>query len=199
MGYAEDEREARWTRAATEILAGVGIEGSGGDGWSTPPKYQPPYEDTPARFARALEEMLHGHWEPAPVLRTFEYTGPEQLVTSYDNQAYCLCPHHLLTVELTCSVGYLVGPGNRKIIGLSKVPRLVKWAASRLATQEEIASLIAERLSEVLGTRSVFVHLRGAHSCMRARGIKTRGKVDTLLALDPTCRYWQAFREGLPG
>lgn len=156
--------------------------------------YDPPYEDTPRRFANALNELLRGHLTEPPHLRTFDYDGPPQLVTSYNNQAYCLCPHHLLAVELSCSIGYVVGSA---IVGLSKIPRLIAWASSRLITQEELALDLLKRLSSATSSTAIFVHIKGSHSCMRARGIKTRGTVTTYVSSTQQSPWESQFLTGL--
>jgi GTP cyclohydrolase I len=177
--------------AAKLILGSIGVV-----------DYEPPFEDTPARFARAFLELCRGHWEDPPELRAFEYVGPAQLITSYDNQAYCLCPHHLLSVELICSVGYVVSAGTTilpsRILGLSKLPRLIAWAASRLTTQEDLAVLIQGKLTSTLGSDTeIHIHIKGTHSCMRARGIKTNGTVDTFLTTHPASMWLRQFRPSM--
>jgi len=183
--------------------------------------YHPPYQETPERFARALAEMLRGHREPPPALTTFPYEGPPQLVASYGNQAYCLCPHHLLAVELICSIGYVVAgePGGSetrrdssgltsqctseyespvpRILGLSKIPRLIRWAASRLITQEDLVADLHRMVTESTSSTDVFIHIKGSHSCMRARGARSNGLVETFLGA-PSSPWKDQFLHGLP-
>lgn len=186
-----DPAHAKYAAELILRFCGIGPEDNG--------DYAPPFADTPERFARAIAELTSGHREACPELRTFEYTGSPQLITCLNTQAYTLCPHHLLAVELSCSVGYVVsGSGSKetspgRILGLSKLPRLITWASRRLTTQEELADLITQKLHTSTGSENIFVHIEGTHSCMRARGIKTNGVVTTYLARSQDPRWEQAF------
>lgn len=200
----DKEAYADFESAAELVLAGAGIFPH-----EETNKFEPPFEDTPQRFAKALLELTVGEREPCPELRTFDYTGAPQLITSIKNQAYTLCPHHLLSVELICSVGYVAhgtylptgdlrtdiknmgSAPSGKILGLSKIPRLIHWAAARLTTQEDLAQLLSSQIMESTKSQAIFIHIEGTHSCMRARGIKTNGTVVTSLATGRQAGQWQ--------
>ena len=89
-----------------------------------------------------------------------------------DIEVFSYCEHHLaLMYNMRCHVGYIP---NGKVIGLSKIARICDMVAKRLQLQERICSDIAEIMQKVCGTEDVIVIIEGEHSCMTARGIKSR-------------------------
>lgn len=132
---------------------------------------------TPARLARALAEMTSGYTEdPAAHLqRTFDVRHDE-LVLVRDIPFASLCEHHVLPFAGTVSVAYI--PQGR-IVGLSKIPRMVAGFARRLQVQERLTTQVAEAMERALGPKGVAVHVRGNHSCMQLRGARTHGEMVT--------------------
>lgn len=128
--------------------------------------------DTPERVVRALREMTGGYAEdPAEILsRTFEESSDELIVLRGIDFA-STCEHHLLPFYGTASVGYLPG----KVVGISKLARLVHCFARRLQIQERLTRQIADALSEHLAARGAAVVVRAHHLCMGCRGVKLPG------------------------
>ena len=125
--------------------------------------------DTPARVARAWREMTRGYDDdPAEILsRTFEESSDEMIVLR-GISFYSTCEHHLLPFYGTATVGYLPG----KVVGISKLARLVECFARRLQIQERMTRQIAEAIETHLGARGVGVILRAHHLCMGCRGVR---------------------------
>ncbi|MFH8249443.1 GTP cyclohydrolase I [Microbacterium sp. B2969] len=126
--------------------------------------------DTPRRVVESLVELL----EPRPfTMTTFPNDeGYHELVLVRGIPFTSLCRHHLLPFRGVAHVGYL--PGER-IVGLSKLARVVDWFARDLQVQERLTMQIAEHLEAALSPRGVGVVLSAEHLCMSARGIRAQG------------------------
>lgn len=128
-------------------------------------------QDTPARFVKAFHELTAGYLlDPATILsRVFpeEYAGP---VTVTGIPFWSLCEHHLLPFHGTADVTYIP---QGKVVGLSKLSRLVQCFAQRLQMQERMTRQIADALEGHLDAKGVRVTLRAEHTCMTARGART--------------------------
>lgn len=135
--------------------------------------------ETPQRLINAWECWTSGYaQEPAEVLKVFE-DGAEQyreLIVVRDIPVYSHCEHHLAPFFGTATIGYIP---NGKIVGLSKLTRLVDCFARRLQVQERLTSQIANALMTNMSPLSVGVVIRCRHLCMESRGIRTPG-VETL-------------------
>ena len=132
---------------------------------------------TPDRVARMVEEILEGeHYSNSDIAEMFKTcfkTDSTDLVVETKIPIFSYCEHHLaLMYNMYASVGYIP---NGKVIGLSKMARIVDMVSKRLQLQERIGNDSAEILQKVLGTEDVMVVIEGEHSCMTARGIKSRG------------------------
>lgn len=126
--------------------------------------------DTPRRVARALAEMLHAQPFDA---RTFPNDECyDELVVSRDIPFQSLCEHHLLPFVGVAHLAYL--PGSR-ILGLSKLARVVELFARRLQVQERLTQQIANWLVDELAPRGVGVVLEAEHLCMSVRGVRVPG------------------------
>jgi GTP cyclohydrolase I len=125
--------------------------------------------DTPARVVKAWREMTAGYAEdPAEILsRTFEESSDE-LVILRGISFYSTCEHHLLPFYGQAVVGYLPG----KVVGISKLARLVECFAKRLQVQERMTRQIADAVETHLNARGVGVVLRAHHLCMGCRGVR---------------------------
>jgi GTP cyclohydrolase I len=125
--------------------------------------------DTPRRVLKAWREMTSGYQEdPAEILsRTFQERSDEMVVLR-GISFHSICEHHLLPFHGTASVGYLPG----KVVGISKLARLVHCFAKRLQIQERLTRQIAGAIEEHLEARGVGVMIRATHLCMASRGIK---------------------------
>lgn len=128
--------------------------------------------DTPKRVARYLQEFLVDY-QPGNMETAFTSVELDQIVVVKDMGAWSLCSHHLLPMQLKVSVGYLA---NSKILGLSKIPRIVQKHCHKLQLQERLTRDIADEVEEVLkDTLGVAVFIKGEHLCMKLRGIKSEG------------------------
>ncbi len=134
--------------------------------------------ETPDRVARMYAEIFEGmrytNDEIAEMFnKCFEKEDSRDLVLVKDIEIFSYCEHHMaLMYNMKCHVGYIP---NGKVIGLSKIARICDMVAKRLQLQERICSDIAEIMQKVCGTDDVIVIVDGEHSCMTARGIKSRG------------------------
>ncbi|MFN3803949.1 MAG: GTP cyclohydrolase I [Pyrobaculum sp.] len=132
---------------------------------------RPGLADTPRRFVRAMEELTRGLREPPPEVIFFplEYEAEVGPVVVENIGAVSICEHHLLPILLKVSVAYIPGGG---VPGLSKVIKLVKWAAARPIMQERFTEWLADLLIEKLKARAVYVKICGVHMCSYIRGAR---------------------------
>ncbi len=131
--------------------------------------------DTPARFVRAWDEYFSGYNEdPVDVLeRTFQETGGyDEMVVLRDIQFFSHCEHHVVPIIGKVHVAYL--PSSR-VIGISKLARVVEIFARRLQIQEKLTAEIAKTIDEVLEPKGVGVVVQAQHQCMTTRGVKKSG------------------------
>ena len=145
--------------------------------WLDPDPDREGLEDTPRRVVDALVEMTAGYREdPKAILeRTFDVPYDEMVVVT-DIEFTSLCEHHLLPFVGTASIGYL--PGAR-VVGLSKLARLVLCFARRLQVQERMTQQIAGAIQKYLGPEGVGVIVRAEHACMACRGVERRAPMIT--------------------
>jgi GTP cyclohydrolase I len=139
--------------------------------------------DTPARVARSYRELFAGYeTDPREYLeRTFEEVGGyDELVVLKDIRFVSFCEHHMLPVVGVAHVGYL--PTDR-VVGISKLARVVRGYARRLQIQEKMTSEIATAIDEVLRPQGVGVVIEAEHSCMTLRGVDVPGASLTTSAL----------------
>jgi len=129
---------------------------------------------TPDRVARALRELTSGYGvRPEDVIAgaVFDQDYDEMVVVK-DIKFYSLCEHHMLPFFGQCHIGYLP---KGKLVGLSKIPRLVEVFSHRLQIQEQLTREIAEALDGALSPRGVGVVVEARHLCMEMRGVETPG------------------------
>ncbi|GIW72261.1 MAG: GTP cyclohydrolase 1 [Planctomycetota bacterium] len=126
---------------------------------------------TPARVARSLAFLTGGYGEDPDALvgDAIYHEDCDEMIVVRDIEVYSLCEHHLLPMFGRCHVAYL--PHGR-VIGLSKVPRLVEVYARRLQLQERMTVQIARALERVLQPKGVGVIIEAAHLCMMMRGVE---------------------------
>jgi GTP cyclohydrolase I len=128
-------------------------------------------DGTPARVVRAYEEWFAGYGEdPAELLRrTFEEAGGyDEIVLLRDIRFESHCEHHMAPIIGRAHIGYL--PRNR-VVGISKLARLVEVYAKRLQIQERMTAEIANTIDRVLNPHGVAVVIEGTHTCMTTRGV----------------------------
>lgn len=131
--------------------------------------------ETPSRVAKAYREMFAGYeMDPAEILgRTFEeVAGYDDMVIVRDISFHSHCEHHMVPIIGKAHVGYL--PAG-KVVGLSKIARVVDVFAQRLQTQEAITAQVAGAIDEALQPRGVAVLVEAEHMCMAMRGIRKQG------------------------
>ncbi len=131
--------------------------------------------DTPQRVARAFEDWFSGYTvDPeAFLLRTFEEVeGYDDMIVLRDIRFESHCEHHLAPIIGRAHVGYL--PTN-KVVGISKLARVVEAYARRLQVQEKLNAQIAHCIQNVLEPKGVAVVIEGAHQCMTTRGVHKHG------------------------
>jgi GTP cyclohydrolase I len=137
---------------------------------------RPGLRGTPERVSRSLDDLTAGSRQTpeeamGDAIFSEDYAG---LVLVKDIEFYSLCEHHMLPFFGRAHVGYLA---DGRVIGLSKLPRLVEVFARRLQVQERITKQVAESLQRLLEPQGVAVLLTAAHFCMMMRGIEKQGAV----------------------
>lgn len=127
--------------------------------------------DTPDRFCRALLEMTEGYTQNPEDFLTVTFEGHvDEMVVLKDIEFTSVCEHHLLSFTGKAHVAYL--PSQGRIVGLSKLARLVDLYSRRLQVQERLTQQIAEALQKYLSPHGVAVVVEGVHSCMCVRGVR---------------------------
>ncbi len=136
---------------------------------------------TPRRVAKAYEKFFSGYEkDPKEILTVFENEGYDEMVTVHGIEFFSLCEHHFLPFFGKAHVGYLP---DKKIVGLSKIPRIVDIFSRRLQTQERLTSQVAQTLMDLLKPKGVGVILEARHLCMMARGVAKQGSSVTTSAM----------------
>jgi GTP cyclohydrolase I len=193
-----DQPKPKVTQADAEAAVRTLIEWAGDD---------PAREgllETPKRVAKAYRELFQGYEaDPREYLeRTFEEVGGyDELVILKDIRVVSFCEHHMLPFLGKAHVGYL--PRNR-VVGISKLARVVNGFARRLQIQEKLTAEIAEAIQDILQPKGVGVVLVSEHSCMTMRGVNTPGSRLTTSSLlgevrdDPRTRqeFFDLVRNG---
>ncbi|MBL7481830.1 GTP cyclohydrolase I FolE [Legionella bononiensis] len=134
--------------------------------------------DTPARAANAMRYLTKGYTESLDDIingALFDSDMNEMVIVK-DIELYSLCEHHLLPFIGKCHVGYLP---NGKVIGLSKIARIVDFYARRLQIQERMTGEIARCVENITGARGVAVVVEAKHLCMMMRGVEKQNSVMT--------------------
>lgn len=143
--------------------------------------------NTPLRVARAyLRELLHGYFEDPREILAPEFPAKyDELVIVRDVSFTSLCQHHLMPFSGTASIGYIP---TGKVVGLSKLARLVHCYAKRLQLQEVMTQQIADAIQDTLQPLGAGVIVEATHTCMCARGVKAFGSVTITSALTGVMR-----------
>jgi GTP cyclohydrolase I len=164
---APDETEVdlpRIERAVREILAAVG-EDPNREG----------LRETPGRVARMYSELFCGlHDEPRVHLRKFFTEKYDEMVLVRDISFNSMCEHHLLPFTGVAHIGYIP---NGKVVGLSKLARVVESVSHRPQVQERMTEEIANLLIDELDVKGVAVVIEATHSCMTIRGVRKPGSI----------------------
>ena len=131
--------------------------------------------DTPGRVVRAYEEFFAGYLrDPREILkRTFtEVEGYDEMIVMNDIRFESHCEHHMVPIIGKVHIGYLP---DKRVIGISKLARLVEVYARRLQVQEKMTVQIADTLQDILQPKGVAVVIEAAHQCMTTRGVHEPG------------------------
>lgn len=165
-----DQRMKLIERAAADILAALEIP--------IDDKQNAGMKDTPRRFAKALLEMTGGYEQnPDDLLTVFKKDDVDELVMVNGIQYFSLCEHHCLPFSGQMVVGYI--PQDGRVVGLSKIPRLVECYARRFQMQERLTHQVVDTLMKNLKPLGVAAIGRARHLCMCARGVRSSGEMVT--------------------
>lgn len=133
---------------------------------------------TPARAAKAMIDITRGyHQDPLAIARkaVFEYEGSKIIIVK-DIEFYSICEHHILPFFGKVAVGYLP---KGKMIGISKLARIVETFARRLQVQERLTAQVCNLLAEAMPTEGVIVACSAEHLCMKMRGVEKQDSCTT--------------------
>ncbi len=127
-------------------------------------------KETPRRIVQSWKKLFCGYSQnPQSVLKTFTEGSCDEMVILKDIEFYSMCEHHFMPFFGTISIGYLP---NKKVIGISKLARLVEIYARRLQIQEKLVAQIADSLMENLHPLGVMVVCKARHMCICSRGVE---------------------------
>jgi GTP cyclohydrolase I len=137
---------------------------------------------TPERFEKALRYLTSGYrQDPEKLLNGAMFSvGYDEMVVVKDIEIYSLCEHHLLPFFGKCHVAYIP---NKKVVGLSKIARLVNMYARRLQIQERLTSQIAKTIEDKLSPQGVGVIIEARHLCMVMRGVEKQNSAAVTSAM----------------
>jgi len=137
-------------------------------------------KDTPYRVAKSYEKLFGGYQKEAKKLITeFDRENYDEMIICKNIDFYSTCEHHLLPFFGKISIGYIP---RKKIVGISKLPRIVEIFARRLQNQERFTSQIADTLSKLLNPKGVGIVIEAQHLCMLARGVEKQNSSMTTSA-----------------
>ena len=134
--------------------------------------------DSPVRIAKAMQFFTHGYdLEPENIIKSAIFTEDyKQMVLVKDIEIYSLCEHHLVPIVGKAHVAYIP---NGKIVGLSKIPRVVDAYARRLQVQERLTKQIKDCIQNTLNPLGVAVVIEAQHLCMSMRGVQKQNSLTT--------------------
>ena len=138
-------------------------------------------EKTPERVAKAMQFLTHGYGlNPLEIMKSALFTEDhKQMIVVKDIEVYSMCEHHMLPFFGKAHVAYIP---NGKIVGLSKIPRIVDAFARRMQVQERLTDQIKDCIQEALNPLGVAVVIEAQHMCMQMRGIQKQNSVTTTSA-----------------
>ncbi len=143
--------------------------------------------ETPERVARMYAEVFSGlHRDIGNDIKTFTEEGNDEMILIGDIPFYSMCEHHLLPFHGKCHVVYI--PRDGKILGLSKVARIVDTLSRKPQIQERLTSEIADTVEKAVDAKAVCVVIEAEHLCMTMRGIRKPGSMTVTSAMRGGCR-----------
>ncbi|MGX2945346.1 GTP cyclohydrolase I FolE [Enterococcus alishanensis] len=144
--------------------------------------------ETPKRVAKMYQEIFSGLMTPAfDDYKLFDSKNEDDMVLVKNIQFYSMCEHHLLPFYGKVHLAYV--PAGGKVIGLSKIPRLVDYCSKRPSVQEDLTVMIAEKLAANIPNQGIAIAIEAEHMCMTIRGAKTPH------SLTKTYHYTGIFKE----
>lgn len=169
------ERIEQYDDEVTDILADnyrIIIENLGED------IYREGLEKTPERVAKSMQFLTHGYGlNPLEIMKSALFSEDhKQMIVVKDIEVYSMCEHHMLPFFGKAHVAYIP---NGKIVGLSKIPRIVDAFARRMQVQERLTDQIKDCIQEALNPLGVAVVIEAQHMCMQMRGIQKQNSVTT--------------------
>ncbi len=169
------QRVEQYDEEATEVLANnyrAIIDNLGED------IHREGLEKTPERVAKAMQFLTHGYGlDPLEILKSALFTEDhKQMIVVKDIEVYSMCEHHMLPFFGKAHVAYIP---NGKIVGLSKIPRIVDAYARRMQVQERLTDQIKDCIQKALNPLGVAVVIEAQHMCMQMRGIQKQNSVTT--------------------
>ena len=159
MNKTESDKDNRLTENVAELLRAVGEDPSREGLLRTPQRYLKAFRDLTSGYQSSIPEIVNG------AIFDVDYS---EMVIVRNIEVYSTCEHHLLPFYGKCHVGYIP---NGKIIGLSKIPRIVEAFARRLQVQERLTIQISKALMETIRPLGVGVVMEANHLCMMMRGV----------------------------
>ena len=135
-------------------------------------------QKTPERVAKAMQFLTHGYeLNPLEIMKSALFTEDhKQMIVVKDIEVYSMCEHHMLPFFGKAHIAYIP---NGKIVGLSKIPRIVDAFARRMQVQERLTDQIKDCIQEALNPLGVAVVIEAQHMCMQMRGIQKQNSVTT--------------------
>lgn len=144
-------------------------------------------KETPKRVARMYAEVFSGlHRDISKDIKIFNESGNDEMILIGDIPFYSMCEHHLLPFHGKCHVVYI--PSDGKILGLSKVARIVDTLSRKPQIQERLTSEIADTIVNSVDAKAVCVVIEAEHLCMTMRGIRKPGSKTVTSAMRGGCR-----------
>lgn len=154
---------------------------------------RPGIKNTPQRVAAMFDEILGGaHEDPTKILRPIQGEKHDEMVLIKNIPLYSMCEHHLLPFAGVAHVAYI--PKGGRIVGLSKIARVVEILARRLQVQERLTKEIADLIAEALKPLGVMVVIEAEHMCMSMRGAKKPKSMTVTSAVRGSFRSSSATR-----
>ena len=149
---------------------------------------------TPMRVAKSLEFLTRGYREtPRKVINNAVFaSGTNHMIVLRDVEIYSMCEHHMLPFYGKCAIGYI---SNGKVLGVSKLARIVECFARRLQIQERLTEQVAEAVREAVDAEGVGVVMECRHLCMMMRGVEKQNSVMTTSAVIGSFRTDEKVRQ----
>jgi GTP cyclohydrolase I len=153
--------------------------------------------ETPKRVAKSYDTLFGGYQkDPKDHITVFDGEDYDEMIICRDIDFYSTCEHHMLPFFGKAYVGYLP---NKKIIGISKIPRIIEIYARRLQNQERLTMQIAQAITDLLNPKGVGVVIKAQHLCMMSRGVERHNAVITTSSFTKLFRSNQITRSEFIG